>query len=81
MERSGVRQTYAGALGGEPSGAGTMIPGTETRAEVGFRIVFVVTLYVRTKGGWDELIRWRVPIALTATRLPLRDYRNRPGVR
>ena len=44
VERSGVRQRYAGTLGGEPSGAGTMMAGTDTLAEAGLRIVFVLTL-------------------------------------
>ena len=48
VERKGVRHRYGGMLRGEPSGAETIMPGTETRADAGLRIVFVRTLYAQT---------------------------------
>ena len=36
-------------LGGDPSGAGTMMPGIETLADDGLRIVLVLMLQVRVR--------------------------------
>ena len=61
-------------LGGDPSGAGTMMPGIDTLADDGLRIVLVLMLQIR--------VRRRQSTGLAAGAMSLTATRSRlPGCR
>jgi len=51
VERKVVRHSYAGTEDEVDEEVGTMIEGTETRADIGFRIAFVVTCHSIASSG------------------------------